>query len=305
MHLTRRPKTLCHPANWLRIGLLILPTLGCQATAPQIGPAVGEQVIVPSPPLDPKLLKTLKPSNDRDWTPEQARLARAEFHGSEVTVRNIRNCTYPTAENPIVEYYDQTFDLNELESVDFIVVPFPDLPGVGHTMLSFGFGGRDYLAVSVEIRRERGEKYSAVKGFFNQYELIYVVGDERDLIRLRTEHHMNDVYVYRTRAKGQQVRALFEDVMSRANRLADSPEFYHTLTNNCTTNIRRHINRLSPDRIPYDFRVLLPANSDRLAYELGLLRTDLPFEETKRRARVNELAYVYRDDPNFSVRIRR
>jgi len=237
--------------------------------------------------------------------PEQARLATAEFDGDRVTVYNIRNCRYPTAENPVVEYFDKTFDLGELDSVDFITVPFPDLPGVGHTMLSFGFGGQDYVAVSVEIRREKGEEYSPWRGFLRQYELIYVVGDERDLIRLRTEHDMNDVHVYRTRATPAQARELFEDVMQRVNQLAERPEFYHTLANNCTTNIRQHINRLSPDRIPYDYRVLLPGHSDKLAYELGLLDTDTSFEETKRRARVNYLAYVHRDDPDFSVKIRR
>jgi len=255
--------------------------------------------------INPDLVKNLQPSNDRDWSPDQARLAYAEFQGDQVTVRNIRNCTYYSADDFTVAYYDKTFDLGELDSVDFIKVPFHDLPGVGHTMLSFGFGGRDYLAVSVEIRRERGERYSPTKSLLRQYELMYVVGDERDLIGLRANHQLSDVYVYRTVATPQQARELFVDVMARVNKLAREPEFYDLLTNNCTTNIVRHVNTLVPNRVEYDYRVLLPGLSDELAYELGLLQTDLSFEQTKLRSRVNKLAYAHRDSPDFSVNIRR
>jgi len=250
-------------------------------------------------------LPLMQPSNDRDWSPDQAVLARADFQGDQVTVHNIRNCTYRTAEDYTVDYYDKTFDLGTLDSVDFIVVPLPELPGVAHTMLSFGFGGRDYLAVSVEIRKEKGESYNPIKGILRQYELMYVVGDERDLIKLRTDCYLYDVYAYRARATPAQVRALFKDVMDRVNKLVEEPEFYDTIANNCTSNIAQHVNRLAPGKIPYDYRVLLPGYSDRLAYDLGLLETDVSFEETKRRARVNQLAYVYHDSPDFSAEIRR
>ncbi len=156
----------------------------------------------------------------------------------------------------------------------------------------------------MEIRREQGETFGPLKGFFNQYEIMYVVGDERDLIELRTNYRLDDVYVYRARATPDQARRLFIDVMNRVNKLVYEPEFYNTLTNNCTTNIRDHINRLNPDRVPYDYRVLLPGFSDQLAYDLGLLETDASFPETRLRSRVNYLAYLYRDSPDFSVRIR-
>jgi len=248
--------------------------------------------------------KAVKPSNDRVWAPEQAVLPYAEFDDGTVTVRNIRNCTYRSAEDFDVHHYDKTFDLGKIESVDFIMVPFPDNPSIGHTMLSFGFEGDDHLVLSVEIRKEEGEAYSAVKGFFRQYEIMYVLGDERDLIGLRANHWLNDVYVYRARATQPQVRQLFLDVLNRANKLAEEPEFYDTLANNCTTNIVSHINKLSPDRVPLDYRALLPGYSDELAYELGLLDTDLSFEQTKLRARVNRLAYIHRDSEDFSRLIR-
>ena len=171
-----------------------------------------------------------------------------------------------------------------MTTVDFIVVPFNETPTLGHTMLSFGFEGGDHLAVSVEIRRERGEAFSAIKGFFQQYEIMYVVADERDVIEKRVNCDLSDVFLYRSTATPQQARALFKDVMRRVNKLAREPEFYDTLTNNCTTNIRAYINHLKPDEVPYDYRVLLPGYSDRLAYDLGLIERHGSYEETRLRA---------------------
>lgn len=247
----------------------------------------------------------LQPSNDRQWSPDQAVLPTAELDGELVKVHNIRNCTYRTTDEYTVSHYDKTFNLADLQTVDYIVVPFPDMPNVAHTMLSFGFAGRDYLAVSVEIRKEQGESYDPIKGLLRQYEIMYVLGDERDLIGLRSNYRLNDVYVYRAKATPAQGRALFLDVMDRVNHLAAQPEFYNTITNNCTSNIARHINHLAPGTVPYDVRVLLTGNADRLAYDLGLLDTDQSFEETRLHARVNELAYIHRDSPDFSVQIRR
>jgi hypothetical protein len=173
-------------------------------------------------------------------------------------------------------------------------------------MLSFGFDDQDYVAVSAEIRKEKGETYDPVKALFGKYELMYVVGDEHDLIALRTNYRRNDVYLYHVRATQDQARRLFVDVMQRVNKLDAEPEFYNTLTNNCTTNIARHINEVSPHRIALaDYRVVLPGYSDRLAYHLGLIDNSRPFEEERERARINRVAYANRDSPDFSVRVRR
>jgi hypothetical protein len=184
------------------------------------------------------------------------------------------------------------------------MVPFNETPALAHTMLSFGFANGDYVGVSVEVRLERGESYSPTLGLFGQFELIYVVADERDLVRVRTEYRDVDVLVYRTRATPDQARRLLVDVMQRVNELRDKPEYYDTLSNNCTTNIVRHINTLAPGRVPYDYRVLLPGFADSLAYELGLLDNSRPFADLKQAARVNDLALRYKDDPHFSQRIR-
>ena len=248
--------------------------------------------------------KTIAPSNHRDWTPDQALLPYAEIEDDQVHVHNIRNCEYLSDEEYIVNHYNRTIDVEDLETVDFLIVPFRDMPALAHTMLSFGTSDGKQLAVSVEIRREREESYAAWKGGMRQYEIMYVLGDERDLVRLRTNFRRDAVYLYRARAEPEQVQALFIDVMERANKLRDKPEFYDTLTNNCTTNIVRHINHLSPDRVPYSYKVLLPGHSDRMAHDLGLLDTDLPFLQAKRRARIDELALAANDDPDFSTAIR-
>jgi hypothetical protein len=266
---------------------------------------VAAEPMYPTLQVNKDLFRRLKPSNDRDWTPEQAKLAEAEFHGSQVAVHNIRNCRWRTLKDFTVGYYDKTFDLRKLRSVDFIVVPFNETPRLGHTMLSFGFDGDDYLAVSVEIRKERGETFSAIAGFFQQYELIYIVADEHDVIQRRVICDLSDVYLYRSTATPRQAQDLFVDVMRRVNKLAKEPEFYDTLTNNCTTNIRNHVNHLKPNEIPYDYRVLLPGLSDKLAYDLGLIERHGSYEATRQQARVNYQAYLHRNDPDFSRVIRR
>ena len=253
--------------------------------------------------------KTIVPSNTRDWQPDQALAAYADFDGDRATVHNIRDCRYLDDDVYIVNHYDKTFDLRALRTVDFIVCPFADMPDLAHTMLSFGFedpyGEQDYVAVSVEIRKERGEEYAVWKGSTRQYELMYVLADERDVIGVRTNHRGEDVYLYRSTATPEQARDLFVDVLRRANKLSQEPEFYDTLTNNCTTNIVRHINRLRPGRIAPDYRVLLPGHSDRLAYDLGLIEKQGTFEETKRRAHTNALARQFANRDDFSQQIRR
>jgi hypothetical protein len=244
------------------------------------------------------------PSNERGWVADHELLAYADLRGDQAEVHNIRNCEYTSDEDFVLRYYDKTFDLNQVRSVDFIIVPFADLPQIAHVMLSFGFDNDEYVCVSVEIRREKGEEYSPVAGFLRKYELMYVVGDERDLIQLRTIHRLDDVYVYRTRATREQARMLFADMLNRANKLNREPEFYNTLTNNCTTNVVNHINKLWPNRIAYNVQLVLPGYSDRMAYELGLLDTDKSFEETRAAARVNRLAYEHRNSPKFSALIR-
>ena len=275
---------------------------GCSSFAPtKLAEATLDPVKLASEPLD---LSHVVPSNVRQWEPDQIALPSADIDGDRVTVHNVRNNIYVSKDHYATQYYDKSFDLGRLQTVDFVVVPFPEMPSLAHTMLSFGFAADDYLAVSVEIRKEIGESYSALKGLLGEYELMYVVGDERDLIALRSNYREDEVYLYRTKATPEQAKALFLDVFQRVNKLKTEPEFYHTITNNCTTNIAAHVDHLSPSRVPLGLRLLLAGRADRVAYDLGLLDTSVPFEMAQQQARVTELARASGDRADFSRQIR-
>ena len=250
------------------------------------------------------LVLMVRPSNERDWEHDQERLATAEIDGDRVTVRNIRNFTYRSTSDYDPAWYDRTFDLGQLDRAWFVVEPFGSFEGAAHTFVTFGFADRDYLAISIEIRKERGEEFSALAGLARQYEIMYVIGDERDLIGLRANHRQDEVFLYPVKATREQIRAMFIGMLQRANELAGSPEFYNTLTNTCTTNLVRHVNDITPGRIPPSPAILFPGYSDRLAFDLGLIDTDLPFERIRERYRINDLAMEHAGAPDFSRRIR-
>lgn len=246
-----------------------------------------------------------EPSNDRDWSPDQAVLPYAEISGNKISIHNIRNFTYASTTSYTTDYYDKTFDVSKLKRVWYIVEPFSGVPGSAHTFLSFEFEGDEFVSISVEIRKEKGESYSPVKGLFNQYELTYVIADENDVVKLRSNYRKDLVYVYPIKTTTEKAQRLFLDMVQRANKLHDDPEFYNTLTNTCTTNIVSHVDTVTPDRISmFNLEILFPANSDRLAHELGLLDTDLSLEDARAKYLINERAMKYANDPKFSTRIR-
>jgi hypothetical protein len=241
----------------------------------------------------------------RLWRPDLAIMPFVEFNGDEITIRHVRDCRYRSESDYDVRHYDLRFKLSEVRGIDFIVVPFKENRLLAHTMLSFGLADGRRFVVSVEARLEVGESYSALGGATRRFPLMYVVGDERDLILLRTSIRDVEVYLYRGRAEPGQIQDLLVDMLARVNKLQSDPEYYDTLTNNCTTNLVNHVNQLRAGRIPFDLRVLLPGHSDRLAYELGLLEIDGPFEYARQQAKINDLAEHYADSPEFSKRIRR
>lgn len=199
---------------------------------------------------------SLEPTNDRDWRPDVTVLPYATIAGDHVMVHNIRNFDYRSETDYTVAYYDKTFDLRKLRSVD-IVASYWMGPAIAHVFVSFGFAGDEYLAVSVEVRYAKDQDYSTLKGLFRQYELIYVVADERDVIRLRTNYRQNppeDVYVYRVKSSPLAGRRFFLEYMNRLNTLRTQPEFYNTLTTNCTTNIWVN-DGVNPDRIPLSWKI--------------------------------------------------
>jgi hypothetical protein len=244
----------------------------------------------------------IPPSNDRDWQPDVAVLPFAEVNGDEVTIHNIRNCDYRSETDYTVRHYDKTFDLRKLKAVDFYVVYWGS-PMIAHTMLSFGFDGGDYVCFSIETRKEKGEAYSAIKGFFRQFELTYVIGDERDLVRLRTNFRGEQVYLYRLAADPLVSRSVFLDYLKEVNQLKQHPEWYNALTSNCTTNIRGHTKPYTKNA-RFDWRILLNGQIDKMAYERKTLVQTLPFPQLRTRSLINDRAKAANDDPAFSKRIR-
>lgn len=244
------------------------------------------------------------PANDRDWAVDQSVLPRVDFRGPLVTIRNVRDFRYQAEDRYTPRWHDATYDLRKLESVWFLVEPFGAWGGAAHTFVSFGFGDGRFVSVSVEIRKEKGEAFSPLRGLLDEYELMYVIGDERDLVMLRTNFRRDDVYLYPVRTNRDGMRRMFVEMVNRAEALAKQPEFYNTLTNTCTTNLVRHVNAIAPERIPLRPGVLFPGYSDRLAWDLGLIDTKLSFNDARRHFRINALARRYAADPAFSLRIR-
>jgi hypothetical protein len=245
-----------------------------------------------------------EPSNDREWQPEVAVLPHATIDGDLVTVHDIRNFDYRSELDFTPAYYDRSFDLRRLEGVDLVAAYWMG-PAIAHLLLSFDFGD-DHLAVSIEVRKELDEAYSSLAGFFRNYELVYVVADERDVIRLRTNYRKSppeDVYLFRVKGPLENARRIFLDYLRDINELRERPRFYNTLTTNCTTMILAHA-AVNPGHLPYSWKVLLSGYAPEYAYDMERLDRTLPFEELMRRSRINEAAQAADQAPDFSRRIR-
>ena len=245
-----------------------------------------------------------QPSNDRDWAPELARTAHASIQGDLVTVHDIRNFDYRSETDFTPAYYDRTFDLGKLDAIDLLAAYWMG-PAIAHMFVSFGFGD-DHLAVSIEVRKVKGEGYSSLKGFFRQYELIYVVADERDVVRLRTNYRKDppeDVYLFRVQTPRENMRRIFLDYVRAINELHERARFYNTLTTNCTTNIAMH-SHVNPESPPMSWKVLLSGYAPEYAYEKGRLDRSIAFEDLRRRSLINARAQAADQAPDFSRRIR-
>ena len=245
---------------------------------------------------------TLQPSNGRDWQPDVAVLPYADISGNKITLHNIRNCDYRTETDFDVRHYDKTFDLEKIRTADLSMVDWGS-PSMAHTMMSFGFEGGDYVCFSIETRKEKGEGYSALKGLFRQFELTYVVADERDVIRLRTNYRQGEeTYLYRLQGLPERARLLFLDCLRRVNSLHERPEWYNALTDNCTTGIRTQ--QAAADRAAWDWRMLVNGYGNELLYERGNITTNLPVAELKERCHINTRAKSADKAVDFSSRIR-
>jgi hypothetical protein len=250
-------------------------------------------------------LATARPSNDRIWAPEHALLPSAAIAGDSVRIRQMRNFTYAAEDRFTPAYEDRSYDLSKLESAWFVVTPFSRWwRGPAHTFVSFGFADLQYVAISVEARREPDEHYAVLTGLFKRFEVIYVIGDERDLIGSRALFGGYDVFLYPIRAPREKIRQMFVEMLQRANALRATPEFYNTATNNCTTNVVAHVNHVAPGTVPAGIKTIIPGYTDEVAHRLGLIDSAITLDEARYRYRVNDRARQFAGRPDFSLRIR-
>lgn len=247
----------------------------------------------------------ISPSNERQWQPDLAKLPYATFDGDLVTVHDIRNFDYRSEFDYTPAYYSKTFDINKLDGIDLFAVYWMG-PAIAHTIVSFNFGNKEHLAVSIEARKELNEGYSTIKGFFRQYELTYIVADERDVIRLRTNYRkdpIEDVYLYRLKAPQENARRLFLEYIEQINELHDKPAFYNTLLDNCTTAIWLNA-RVNQDHLPFSWKILLSGYVPEYLYQSGRLNTQLTFEQLQEQAHINSAAQTADQTAGFSRLIR-
>ena len=245
----------------------------------------------------------LPPSNDRNWQKDVAVLPFADIEGNRIVVHNIRNCDYRSETDFDVRHYDKTFDLDKLRTADLYLVYWGS-PSIAHTMVSFGFDGGDYICISIETRKQEGESYSAVKGFFRQFELTYVVADERDLVKLRTNYRAGEeAYLYRVQIPPERVRSIFMEYFKRINGLYRRPQWYNALTSNCTTNIR-FISKVAGQSAPFDWRMIINGHLDEMLYERRRIDTSLPFAKFKQLCLINARAKAADKAEDFSRLIR-
>ena len=246
---------------------------------------------------------TIKPTNNRTWQPDVAHTAWAEINGDQVTVHNVRNCEYRTEDDFTPRWDTRTVRLSQITGMD-LAITYWGSPWMAHPIVSFDFADALPLCFSIETRKSVGQEYSAVRGLYRQYTLIYIVADERDSIRVRSNYrHGEDVYLYRTLASPPEARERFLEYIQTINRLRDHPRWYNAVTTNCTTSIRTQ--RPRNERAPWDWRILVNGKGDELLYERHLIATGgLPFSELKQRSYINNLARAADQDPDFSRLIR-
>jgi hypothetical protein len=246
---------------------------------------------------------TIKPSNEGNWQPDVAQLAWAEINGDEVTLHNVRNCDYRTETDYTPRWETRTVRISQITGVD-MAINYWGSPWIAHPIVSFQFADAAPLCFSIETRKQAGQSYSAIRGLYRQFGLIYVVADERDVIRLRTNYRQGeDIYLYRTTMTPAQARERFHEYLRSLNEIRDHPRWYNAITTNCTTSIRDQ--HPEAERIPWDWRILLNGKGDELMFEHQTIVTaGLPFSELKARSLIDARAKAADATPDFSELIR-
>lgn len=246
---------------------------------------------------------TLAPSNQRLWTDDLAQLTTGRVEGSKVILTNVRNFDWRSDEDYDPRWETRRYDLDQLTSVD-LATSYWGMPAIAHVLVSFGFDDGQFVVFTVETRKERGESYSEIGGFFKQFELSIVAADERDALRVRTNVRNEDVYLYRVNMSEEAMRALFLSYIEQTNQLQEESRFYNTIAANCTT-IVFDMMRQIVQGLPMDYRLLLTGYLPGYVRDVGGLKANLGLEELQWRGRITERARQAGDHPQFSQLIRR
>jgi hypothetical protein len=245
---------------------------------------------------------TIEPTQDSDWQPDVAQKAWSDIQGDEVTLHNVRNCDYRTEADYTPHWETRTVRISQITGID-LAVDYWGSPWIAHPIVSFQFANAPPICFSIETRKKLGQTYSTIGGLYRQFELIYIVADERDVIRVRTNYRKGeDIYLYRTTISPVDARERFLEYIRSLNVLGDKARWYNAITTNCTTSIRTQ--HAAKERMPWDWRILVNGKGDELLYERGVLDRSVPFAELKRRAYINARARAANDAPDFSERIR-
>ena len=243
---------------------------------------------------------TLEPSNDRTWADDVARMATGTVEGDRLVMRNVRNFVWRSDSDYESNWETRSYDLKGLTGLDLFMSYWAG-ESIAHAIVSFGFADGQHLAFSIETRKEKTESYSALAGFFRTYELSFIAADERDVVGVRTNVRGEDVRIYHLRMAPAQAGALLIEYVAEANDLARSPQFYNSLTTNCTTEIFRMVRVLHPG-LPLDYRLLLTGYIPEYVYDLGGMDAAIPFEVLRNRSHIGGKASS--TDPDFSQKIR-
>ena len=247
---------------------------------------------------------SISPSNDKEWLPDVQKLPIITFDADNVTITDIRNFSYKSKNAFSESYYEDTFDMSKLASTDLFISYWDGLQNIAHTFVSFRFSDGKVLCASVEVRREKGENYSTSKGFFKQFELIYVLGNQNDIVKVRTNFRGEDTFMYPMTLTPEQSRQFLTSLLNAADSLRKNPKFYNTIGQNCTTTLINHLNDIDGVNIGFHQKLLMNGVSDHFAYEIGGIDNSIPFAVLKDCAFISEKAKEVQPEESFSAAIR-
>ncbi len=245
-----------------------------------------------------------QPSHDRDWEVGQEGLPSIIFNEDDVTINNYRNFVWHKDGKIDNVYETKSFKLSDLETVDVIISHFDDFEGLAHIFISFGSKTGEHIIMSLETRREKGEEFSPYWGIMRQFEIIYVVGSEEDVIGLRTNVRGERVYLYPTISTPEKTRALFIELANEINNIYKKPKIYNTLTHNCTNEITRRVEKISELDFPATWKSIFPGYFDEILYEMEIIPADKPFLDIKNSYLIDNLKVDHFDD-DYSNQIRK